>query len=152
MDNLVVLHTGHALDLLRILLRLLMLLGDQLMQVLYLILHLCGLSQTRLELLISLVQLDLEVANITLGGGQLILSVLQSGAGIVKETGLEISAAVSPHQLVVQLLDAHLKAGVLLKKVSVTLLNVLDGVVLAITWLAYSSRRRRWWATVTMTF
>jgi hypothetical protein len=37
MDNLVVLHTGHALDLLGLLI-LLGLLGDQLLQVLYLIL------------------------------------------------------------------------------------------------------------------
>jgi hypothetical protein len=35
-----------------------------------------GLSLTRLELLISLVQLDLEVVDVALGGGQLILSVL----------------------------------------------------------------------------
>jgi hypothetical protein len=38
MDNLVVLHTGHALDLLRVLLRLLRLLGDKLLQVLHLVL------------------------------------------------------------------------------------------------------------------
>jgi hypothetical protein len=35
-----------------------------------------GLSLTRLELLISLVQLDLEVVDVALGGGQLVLSVL----------------------------------------------------------------------------
>jgi hypothetical protein len=39
-------------------------------------LQLCGLSLTHLELLISLMQLGLEVMNIALGGGQLILSVL----------------------------------------------------------------------------
>jgi hypothetical protein len=38
MDNLVVLHTIHALDLLGVLLRLLRLLGDQLLQVLHLML------------------------------------------------------------------------------------------------------------------
>jgi hypothetical protein len=37
MDNLVIFPTGHALDLLGILLELLRLLGDQLLQVLYLI-------------------------------------------------------------------------------------------------------------------
>jgi hypothetical protein len=73
MDNIVVLHTGHALDLLGVLLGLL---GDQLLQVLHLMLQLCGLSLTRLKLLISLVQLGLKVVNIALGGGQLILSVL----------------------------------------------------------------------------
>jgi hypothetical protein len=64
MDNLVVLHSGHALDLLGVLLGLVRLLGsleNQLLQVLYLVLQLGSLSLTRLELLISLVQLDLEV-------------------------------------------------------------------------------------------
>jgi hypothetical protein len=75
MDNLVVINTGHALDLLR-LLRLLGLLGDQLLQVFYLVLQFCSLSMTRLELLISLVQLGLEVVDVTLGGVQLVLSML----------------------------------------------------------------------------
>jgi hypothetical protein len=75
MDNLVVLNTGHALDLLR-LLRLLGLLGDQLLQVFYLVLQFCSLSMTRLELLISIVQLGLEVVDVTLGGVQLVLSML----------------------------------------------------------------------------
>jgi hypothetical protein len=64
MDNLVVLHSGHALDLLGVLLGLVRLLGsleNQLLQVLYLVLQLGSLSLTRLELLISLVQLGLEV-------------------------------------------------------------------------------------------
>jgi hypothetical protein len=78
------------------------------------------------------VQLGLEVVDIALGGGQLILSVLQSGAGIVKEVGLEVMAAISPHQLVIQFLDTHLKAGILLEKLSVALLNVLDGTVLGL--------------------
>jgi 2-polyprenyl-3-methyl-5-hydroxy-6-metoxy-1,4-benzoquinol methylase len=43
-------------------------------------------------------QLGLEVVDIALGGGQLILSILQSGVGVV---GLEITAAISPHQLIV---------------------------------------------------
>jgi hypothetical protein len=97
MDNLVVLHTRHALDLLRILLRLLGLLGDQLLQVLYLVLQLCSLSLTRLELLVSLMQLDLEVVDVALGGGQLILSVLQLSAGVIKVVDLEVTAAISPH-------------------------------------------------------
>jgi hypothetical protein len=42
MDNLVVLHTGHALDLLRVLLRLLWLLRDQLLQMLDCVLQLSG--------------------------------------------------------------------------------------------------------------
>jgi hypothetical protein len=76
MDNLVVLHTELALDLLGVLLGLHRLLGDQLLQVLYLMLQLCGLSLTHLELFVSLMQLGLEVVNIALGGNQLVLSVL----------------------------------------------------------------------------
>jgi hypothetical protein len=95
-------------------------------------LQLYDLSITHLELFVSLVQLSLEVVNIALGGGQLVLSMLQLGAGVVKEVDLEITVAVSPHRLVVQLLDAHLKTGVLLNKLSVALLNVLDGVVLSL--------------------
>jgi hypothetical protein len=72
MDNLVILHTGHTLDLLG----LLRFLGDQLLQVLYLMLQLCSLSLTLHELLISLVQLGLEMVDIALGSSQLILSVL----------------------------------------------------------------------------
>jgi hypothetical protein len=134
MDNLVVLHTGHALDLLGLLrlLKLIRLLGDQLLQVLYLMLQLCGLSLTRIKLSVSLVQLGLEVVNIALGGSQLVLSVLQSGAGIIKKVDLEVTATVGPRQLIVQLLDARLKAGILLKKLSVALLNILDGAVLGL--------------------
>jgi hypothetical protein len=76
------------------------------------------------------VQLGLDVVDVALGGGQLIQSVLQSGAGVVEVIGLEVMAAISPHQLIIQLLDARLKAGVLLKKLSVALLNVLDGAIL----------------------
>jgi hypothetical protein len=67
MNNIVVLHTGQALNLLGVLLRHLRLLGDQLLQVLYLMLQLCSLGLTRLELLISLVQLGLEVVDVALG-------------------------------------------------------------------------------------
>jgi hypothetical protein len=61
MDNLVVLYTGHTLDLLGVLLRLLRLLGGQLLQVLDRILLLYGLSLTHLKLLVPLVQLGLKV-------------------------------------------------------------------------------------------
>jgi hypothetical protein len=78
------------------------------------------------------VQLGLEVVDIALGGGQLILSVLQSGVGVIEVIGLDVTAAIRPHQLFVQLPDARLKAGVLLKKLSVALLNALDGAVLGL--------------------
>jgi hypothetical protein len=77
-------------------------------------------------------QLGLEVVDVALGGGQLVLSMLQSGVGVVEVIGLEITAAISPHQLIVQLLDACLKAGILLKKLLIALLNVLDGTVLGL--------------------
>jgi hypothetical protein len=57
----------------------------QLLQVLNRVLQPSGLSLTRLELLISLVQLGLELADVALGSNQLVLSVLQSGAGVVEE-------------------------------------------------------------------
>jgi hypothetical protein len=41
-------------------------------------------------------------------------------------------AAISPHQLIVQLLDACLKVGILLKDLSAALLNVLDGTILGL--------------------
>jgi hypothetical protein len=47
---------------------------------------------------------------------------------VIKVVGLEVTA----HQLIVQLLDACLKAGVLLNEPSVALLNVLDCVVLGL--------------------
>jgi hypothetical protein len=52
-----------------------------------------------------------------------------AGAGVI---GLEVIAAISHHQLIVQLPDARLKAGVLLKELSITSLDVLDGVVLSL--------------------
>jgi hypothetical protein len=51
MDNLVVIHTGHALDLLGVLLGLLRILGlqgDQLLKVFHLVVQVCSLSLTRL--------------------------------------------------------------------------------------------------------
>jgi hypothetical protein len=69
-------------------------------------------------------QLGLEVVDVALGGGQLILSVLQSGAGVIEVIGLEVTT--------VQLPDVRLKVGILLKKVSVALLNVLDDAVLGL--------------------
>jgi hypothetical protein len=76
------------------------------------------------------VQLSLEVVDIALGDTQIILSVLQSVASVIEVVSLEVMAMISPHQLIVQLVDARLKAGVLLKKLSVALLNVLDGAIL----------------------
>jgi hypothetical protein len=58
--------------------------------------------------------------------------VLQSGAGVIEVVSLEVTAAISPHELIVQLPDACLKVGVLLKKLSVALLNVLDGSILGL--------------------
>jgi hypothetical protein len=72
------------------------------------------------------------VVDVALGSGQLILSVLQSGMGVVEVISLEVTAVISPHQLIVQLLDACLKSGVLLKKPLVGLLNVLDSTVLGL--------------------
>jgi hypothetical protein len=80
-------------------------------------------------MLVSLVQLGLEVVDVALDDGQLILSMLQSGAGVIEVVGLEITAAISPHQLIIQLLDARLKVVILLKEPSVALLNALDGTV-----------------------
>jgi hypothetical protein len=100
--------------------------------VLHLILQLCSLSLTRLELLVSLKQLCPEVVDVALGGGHLILSMLQSDTGIIKEVGLDVTAAISPHQLIIQFLDTRLKVGVLLEKLLVALLDVLDGSVLGL--------------------
>jgi hypothetical protein len=53
------------------------------------------------------VQLGLEVVDVALGSNQLILSVLQSGTGVIEVVSLEVVAAISPHQLITQLLDAR---------------------------------------------
>jgi hypothetical protein len=132
MDNLVVLHTRNALDLLRVLLELLRLLRNQLLQLLYLVLQVCGLSLTRLQLLVSLVQLGLNVVDIALCDSQLVLSVLQSGVGVIEVVNLEVMAVISPHQFIIQFLDACLKTGVLQEELSFALLNVLDGTVLGL--------------------
>jgi hypothetical protein len=124
------LHTGRTLDLLGVL-RLLMFLRNQLLQVLDRILQLGSLSLTHLELLISLMQLGLEVVDVALGSDQLILGVLQPGVGIIEEVRLYITAVVGPHQLIVQFLDMCLEAVLLLNELTVALLNVLDEAVLS---------------------
>jgi hypothetical protein len=65
------------------------------------------MSLTHLELLASLMQLGLEVVDVALSSDQLVLGVLQPGAGIVEEVQLHVAVVVGPHQLVVQLLDAY---------------------------------------------
>jgi hypothetical protein len=100
--------------------------------VLHLVLQVCGLSLTHLQLLVSRVQLGLEVVDIALGDGHLVLSVLQSGSGVVEVVDLEVTTAISPHQLIVLLLGVRLKAGVLLKALSIALLNVLDCAALGL--------------------
>jgi hypothetical protein len=51
---------------------------------------------------------------------------------VVKKVGLEVTAVISPHQLIIQFLDMRLKADILLEKLLVALLNVLDGAVLGL--------------------
>jgi hypothetical protein len=46
------------------------------------------------------VQLGLEVVGVALGSNQLILSVLQSSAGVIEVISLEVAAVISSHQLV----------------------------------------------------
>jgi hypothetical protein len=72
------------------------------------------------------------VVDVALGGSQLMLSVLQSGAGVIEVISLEVMTVTSHHQLVIPFLDARLKTGVLLEKLLVALLNVLDGAVLGL--------------------
>jgi hypothetical protein len=55
------------------------------------ILQLYSLSLTRLKLLVPLVQLGVEVVDIALSSGQLVLSMLQLGAGIIEEVSLEVA-------------------------------------------------------------
>jgi hypothetical protein len=47
------------------------------------------------------VQLGLDVVDIALGNGQLILSVLQSGVGVIEVVGLKVMTVISPHQLII---------------------------------------------------
>jgi hypothetical protein len=70
--------------------------------------------------------------DVALGSNQLIMSVLQLGAGVIKVISLEVAAVISPHQLITQLSDTRLQASVLLQKLSVALLNVLDDAVLGL--------------------
>jgi phage-related protein len=92
--------------------------------------QLYSLCLTHIELLVPLVQLRLKVVDVVMRHSQLVLSVLQSCMSIIKEVGLEIMAVISPHQLVVQLLDTCLKVVALLKELLVALLNVYDEAVL----------------------
>jgi hypothetical protein len=46
-------------------------------------------------------QLSLEVVNVALGDGQLILSMMQLGAGVIEIVSFEVTAAISPHQLII---------------------------------------------------
>jgi hypothetical protein len=71
------------------------------------VLQLSGLSLTHLELLVSLVQLGLEVMDVTMSSDQRVLGVLQPGAGVVEEVRLHVVTMVGPHQLIIQLLDAR---------------------------------------------
>jgi hypothetical protein len=64
---------------------------------LHLVLQVGNLRLARLQLLVSLVQLGLEVVDVALCGCQVILSMLQPGAGVVQTIGLEVAAAISPH-------------------------------------------------------
>jgi hypothetical protein len=77
-------------------------------------LQVCSLRLTRIWLLLSLVQLGLEVVDAALGSGQLVLSVLQSCVGVMEVISLEVTTVISPHQLIIQLPDACLQAAVLL--------------------------------------
>jgi hypothetical protein len=49
--------------------------------------------------------------------------------GVIEVIGLEVTTAISPHQLIIQLPDARLQVGVLLQKLSVALLDVLDDAI-----------------------
>jgi hypothetical protein len=65
------------------------------------VLQVCVLSLTRLYLLVSLVQLNIELVDVALGSGELILSMLQFGAGVVEVVSLEVMAAISPHHVII---------------------------------------------------
>jgi hypothetical protein len=52
------------------------------------VLQLSGLSLTHLELLVSLVQLSLEVVVVALSCDQLVLGILQPGAGVIEDVRL----------------------------------------------------------------
>jgi hypothetical protein len=65
------------------------------------VLQLSGLRLTCLELLVSLMQLSLEVVDVALSSVQLVQGVLQPGAGVVEEVRLHVAAVVGPHQLII---------------------------------------------------
>jgi hypothetical protein len=46
-------------------------------------------------------QFGFEVVDVALGSSQLILSMLQSGAGVIEVIGLEVTTAISPYQLII---------------------------------------------------
>jgi hypothetical protein len=56
--------------------------------------------------------------------------------GVIEVVSLEVATAISPHQLITQLPDVRLQAGVLLQKLSVALLDVLDDAVLSLHLIA----------------
>jgi hypothetical protein len=72
------------------------------------------------------------VVDIAVGGCQVIQSMLQSAVGVIEVVSLDVAAAISPHQLIVQLPDARLQVSIFLKKLSVALLKILDGVILGL--------------------
>jgi hypothetical protein len=73
------------------------------------------LSLTCLKLLVSHHKLSLKVVDVVLHKGQLVLGVLELGAGAVRGIGLEVMVVVGPHHLVIQLLVVHLEDVVLLE-------------------------------------
>jgi hypothetical protein len=52
--------------------------------------------------------------------------------GVIEVISLEVAAMISPRQLITQLPDVRLQAGVLMQKLSVALLDVLDNAVLGL--------------------
>jgi hypothetical protein len=57
---------------------------------------------------------------------------MQLDLEVVEVISLEVTAVISPHQLITQLSDVCLQVGVLLQKLSVALLDVLDDAVLGL--------------------
>jgi hypothetical protein len=55
-----------------------------------------------------------------------------ASAGVIEVIGLEVTTAISHHQLIIQLSDAHLQVGVLHQKLSIALLDVLNNAVLGL--------------------
>jgi hypothetical protein len=61
--------------------------------------------------------------------------MLHSSAGVVEVIGLEVTIAISRHQLIIQLPDARLQVGVLLQKLSDVLEDAVHGLHLTGTLL-----------------